>query len=58
MVNIDPDNASLNPEFMKACVRANDNHAGIYATVTRIGQLAIGQPVLFHSQPAGETVEL
>jgi len=45
MVNIDPDEASLAPEMMKAVVRANDNHAGIYSTVTRIGRLAVGQSV-------------
>jgi uncharacterized protein len=49
MVNIDPDEASLAPEVMKAVVRANDNHAGIYATVTRVGRLAVGQPVYLES---------
>jgi hypothetical protein len=45
MVNLDPDSASSAPEVLKAVVRANQNTAGIYGTVTRIGQLAVGQPV-------------
>ncbi|HEY6050043.1 MAG TPA: MOSC domain-containing protein, partial [Thermoanaerobaculia bacterium] len=49
MVNIDPDSASLAPEVMKAIVRATRNYAGIYGTVTRIGRLAVGQPVFLRS---------
>jgi hypothetical protein len=30
---------------MKTVVRANQNQAGIYGTVTRTGRLAVGQPV-------------
>jgi uncharacterized protein len=45
MVNLDPDSASPAPEVMKAIVRANQNHAGIYGAVTRTGQLAVGQTV-------------
>jgi uncharacterized protein YcbX len=48
MVNIDPDGGPSAPEMMKACVRANDNNAGVYGTVTRSGRLAVGQPVLLH----------
>jgi uncharacterized protein YcbX len=48
MVNIDPDNGSISPEVLKAAVRANETNAGIYGTVTRIGQLAIGQTVVLH----------
>ena len=55
MVNIDPDSASLAPEVMKAVVRANQNNAGIYGTVTRIGRLAVGQTVLL--RPAVEKVK-
>ena len=33
---------------LKAVVRANDNNAGIYAAVTRVGQLAVGQTVHLH----------
>ena len=47
MVNIDPDNGSIAPEVLKAAVRANQNNAGIYGTVTRIGRLAVGQTVVF-----------
>ena len=46
MLNLDPDSASPAPEVLKAVVRANQNHAGIYGAVTRIGQLAVGQTVL------------
>lgn len=49
MVNIDPDGGSSAPEVMRAVVRANQNNAGVYGTVTRIGQLRVGQPVFFHS---------
>ncbi len=45
MVNLDPDSASVAPEVLKAVVRANQNNAGVYATVTRIGQLKVGQPI-------------
>jgi MOSC domain-containing protein len=48
MVNIDPDEGSLAPEVLKAVVRANQNNAGIYGTVTRIGRLAVGQTVVLH----------
>jgi MOSC domain-containing protein len=47
MVNLDPDSAGSAPEVMKAIVRANQNNAGVYGAVTRLGQLAVGQPVLF-----------
>jgi hypothetical protein len=55
MVNLDPDSASSAPEVLKAVVRANQNNAGIYGTVTRIGRLAVGQTVLLH--PATEKRE-
>jgi hypothetical protein len=48
MLNIDPDSAALAPEMMKAVVRANQNTAGIYGTVTRIGRLAAGQSIFLH----------
>jgi uncharacterized protein YcbX len=54
MVNLDPDSASAAPEVLKAIVRANGNNAGIYAAVTRIGQLAVGQTITFHE--AGRTI--
>jgi uncharacterized protein YcbX len=49
MVNFDPDSASRAPEVMKAVVRANGNHAGIYGTVTRIGRLAVGQTLVLRA---------
>jgi uncharacterized protein YcbX len=48
MVNIDPDGGPSVPEVMKACVRANENYAGIYGTVTRVGRLAVGQRIVLH----------
>jgi len=49
MVNIDPDTAKLVPEVMKAVVGANQNNAGIYGTVTRIGRLAVGQSIFLRT---------
>lgn len=49
MVNLDADSASSAPEVMKAIVRANDNNAGIYGAVTRIGRLAVGQTIFLRS---------
>jgi uncharacterized protein YcbX len=46
MLNLDPDSAGIAPEVMKAVVRANQNRAGIYGTVTRTGRLAVGQTIL------------
>jgi len=45
MVNLDPDSAGSTPEVLKTIVRTHDNTAGIYGTVTRIGRLAVGQPI-------------
>ena len=56
MVNLDPDSAHPAPEVMKAIVRANQNNAGIYGTVTRIGRLAVGQAIFFRA--AAEKWEL
>ena len=49
MVNLDPDTASPAPEVLKAVVRANQNNAGIYGTVTRIGRLSVGQAVFLRA---------
>jgi uncharacterized protein YcbX len=49
MVNLDPDTACPAPEVMKAIVRVNQNNAGVYGTVTRIGRLEVGQTVFFHA---------
>src|SRR5579864_7159167 len=53
MVNLDPDSAGSAPEVLKAVVRANQNNAGIYGTVTRIGRLAVGQAVILRA-PTGK----
>jgi len=45
MINLDPDTAKQDPRVMKAVVRLNENNAGAYGTVVRIGQLSVGQPV-------------
>jgi uncharacterized protein YcbX len=48
MVNFDPAGGSPAGEVLKAVVRANQNNAGIYGTVTRIGRLAVGQTIVLH----------
>jgi uncharacterized protein YcbX len=48
MVNLDPDSATPAPEVLKAVIRANDNNAGIYGAVTRIGRLEVGQTLRLH----------
>ena len=45
MVNLDPDTAANDPRVMKAIVRLNGNHAGVYGTVVRTGSIHIGQTV-------------
>jgi len=49
MVNLDPDTATPAPEVLKAVVRVHQNTAGIYGTVTRIGQLAVGQTIFLRA---------
>jgi uncharacterized protein YcbX len=49
MVNLDPESARPAPEVMKAIVRANENNAGIYGTVTRVGRVAVGERVFLHA---------
>lgn len=49
MVNLDPDTAAPAPEILKTIVAANQNNAGIYGSVIRTGQLAVGQTVLLRS---------
>ena len=46
MLNLDPDGGPSSPEMMKVVVRTNDNHAGVYGTVTRTGRLTVGQPIV------------
>jgi uncharacterized protein YcbX len=49
MVNLDPDSAVPAPEVMKAIVRANQNYAGVYGAVTRIGRLTVGQTIFLRT---------
>ena len=51
MVNLDPDDGRRDPSVMKAVVRVHDNTAGVYASVTRIGRLAVGERVILHPSP-------
>jgi len=57
MVNLDPDSAQSTPEVLKAVVRTNHNNAGIYGTVTRTGQLAVGQTIFFRETIDGRERE-
>ncbi len=45
MINLDPDTAQQDPRVMKAVVRLNENHAGVYATVLRTGTIRTGDRV-------------
>jgi len=45
MINLDPDTAEANAELMKTVIRMNENHAGVYGTVVRTGELRVGQAV-------------
>lgn len=45
MLNLDPETAEADSSVMKAALRLNANHAGVYATVIRSGELRIGQKV-------------
>lgn len=49
MVNIDPDSASIATEVMKTVVHRNQNHAGIYGSVTRTGRLEVGQTLFLRT---------
>lgn len=49
MVNLDPDSAHPAPEVLQAVVHTNQNSAGIYGAVTRIGRLAVGQTITFRA---------
>jgi uncharacterized protein YcbX len=45
MINLDPDTAEANADVMRTVIRMNDNHAGVYGTVVRTGELRVGQVV-------------
>jgi uncharacterized protein YcbX len=50
MVNLDPGSARTDAEVLKTIVRVRNNNAGVYATVTRRGQLAVGQSIFFEPE--------
>ena len=50
MINLDPDTAQQDGRVMKTVVRLNDNNAGIYATVVRIGTIRVGDSVTLTSE--------
>ena len=45
MINLDPKTAEADANVMKTALRLNANHAGVYATVIRSGELRIDQKV-------------
>jgi uncharacterized protein YcbX len=45
MVNLNPDTAQQEPAVLKTVVQLNQNCAGVYGTVIRLGELAVGQTV-------------
>ena len=45
MINLDPETAEADSNVMKAALRLNANHAGVYATVIGAGELRIDQKV-------------
>jgi len=45
MINLDPETAEADSSVMKAALRLNANHAGVYATVIRSGELRIDQKI-------------
>jgi uncharacterized protein YcbX len=46
MVNLEPEGGQSCPDVLKAVVRANQNNAGIYGTVTRTGRVVVGQTIV------------
>ena len=51
MVNLDPDTGAQNGHVMRAVVRLNNNNAGVYATVVRIGTIRVGDRVSGIAEP-------
>jgi len=45
MVNLNPETAKPDPAVLKTVVQLNQNCAGVYGTVIRLGGLAVGQTV-------------
>lgn len=50
MINLDPETAEADSSVMKAALRLNANHAGVYATVIRSGELRIDQKIYLVQQ--------
>ena len=42
MLNIDPDTAATDARLLKSAVRLNENCAGVYATIVKIGAVRVG----------------
>jgi len=55
MVNLDPDSAASAPEMLKTIVRENQTTAGVYATVTRMGRIIVGQRILLDKNSAPDS---
>jgi hypothetical protein len=51
MINLDPDTAEQDARIMKAAVRLNENNAGVYGSVSRTGEIKVGQPVSLLTGP-------
>jgi uncharacterized protein YcbX len=49
VINFDPDSARSTPEILKTVVRANENVAGVYGTVTRTGPISVYQPIFLRA---------
>ena len=45
MINLDPQTAEADSNVMKAALRLNTNHAGVYATVIRSGELRVDKQI-------------
>lgn len=45
MVNFDPDTSESDANVMKSIIKLNENNAGVYGTVTKIGNIIVGQKV-------------
>ncbi|MEP7145793.1 MAG: MOSC N-terminal beta barrel domain-containing protein [bacterium] len=45
MVNFDPDTARSDPNVMKSIIKLNENNAGVYGTVTKVGNIMVGDKV-------------
>ena len=43
MVNLDPNGGDHTPEMLRAVVRVNQNHAGVYGTAVQMGDWRSGR---------------